>query len=200
MSFEGTWKWGDPKIGFREGRPYGRPCSGFGLLRGSPGGTIRCMPQAQLPIFPVGSTAITPELGFERRDKQVVYFNGHLPVFTHEVDDLASFRLFTSQLIANGTATQSQIAKTFGVSLTTVKRCCHRYRVGGAAAFFKPAPRRQGRRLTPEILVEVQGLLDQGLNVPEISRKIGLLASTVHKAIDDGRLKRIKKKIRPARR
>ena len=80
------------------------------------------MPQAQLPIFPSGSTAITPELAFERRDKQVVYFNGQLPVFLHEADDLGSFRMFTSQLIINGTATQGQIAKAFGVPLVTIKR------------------------------------------------------------------------------
>jgi len=41
--------------------------------------------------------------------------NGHLPVFTHGVEDLASFRLFTSQLIINGTATQGQINQAFGV-------------------------------------------------------------------------------------
>ena len=58
------------------------------------------MPQIQLPIFPVSSTAITSELAFEQRDGQVYYFNGHLPVFTHPVDDIASFRFFTSQLIA----------------------------------------------------------------------------------------------------
>lgn len=152
------------------------------------------MPQVQLPLFPVGSSVINPELGFERRDRQVVYLNGHLPVFTHEVDDLASFRFFTTQLIVNGTASQSQIAAAFGVPLTTIKRYCRQYRERGAPAFFKPAARRRGHRLTPERLIEVQRLLDEGLSVPEISRQTGLLASTLHKAIDDGRLKQIKKK------
>ncbi len=80
------------------------------------------MPQIQLPIFPFSSTAITSELAFEQRDGQVYYFNGHLPVFTHPVDDIASFRFFTSQLIANGSASQSQISKAFGVPLITVKQ------------------------------------------------------------------------------
>ncbi len=166
----------------------------FELADQGEGTKIECMPQVQLPIFPVGASAITPELGFERRDEQVVYLNGHLPVFTHEVDDLASFRFFTTQLIVNGTATQSQIAKAFGVSLTTIKRYCRQYRERGAGGFYKPSGRRQGHRLTPERLVEVQGLLDQGRRVPEISRQTGLLASTLHKAIDQGRLKQIKKK------
>jgi transposase len=152
------------------------------------------MPQVQLPVFPVGASAITPELGFERQGNRVVYFNGHLPVFTHEVDDLASFRFFTSQLIANGTASQSQIAQAFGVPLITVKRYCGLFREEGAAAFFRPRERRQGYRLTPERLAEVEGLLDQGLSVAEISKQTGLLATTLHKAIKQGRLKGVKKK------
>ena len=102
------------------------------------------MPQIQLPIFPVSSTAITSELAFEQRDGHVFYFNGHLPVFTHPVDDIASFRFFTSQLIANGSASQSQISKAFGVPLITVKRACKKLRLEGASAFFRPSPPRQG--------------------------------------------------------
>lgn len=157
------------------------------------------MPQVQLPLFPVGTTAITSELAFERRDGQVVYFNGQLPVFTHPVEDMASFRFFTTQLIVNGTATQGQIVKAFGVPLTTVKRCCQRYRKGGASAFFKPRARRQGHRLTPERLAQAQALLEEGQSVPEISAQLNILVSTLHKAIDAGRLKQFKKKRRLAR-
>src|SRR5690349_11782909 len=102
------------------------------------------MPQVQLPMFASGITAITPELGFEKREGRVIYFNGHLPVFSHTSEDLASFRLFTTQLIVNGTASQGDIVKAFGVPITTVKRCCKRYRQRGAAAFFNPPERRQG--------------------------------------------------------
>lgn len=152
------------------------------------------MPQLQLPVFPVGTSAINPELGFERRDDQVVYFNGHLPVYTHTTKDLASFRLFTTQLIVNGTASQGEIVKAFGVPLTTVKRCCRLYRERGPSAFFQPPARRRGYRLTPEKLAQAQALLDEGKTVPEISDQMGILASTLHKAMDDGRLKQFKKK------
>jgi transposase len=152
------------------------------------------MPQVQLPLFPVGTTTISAELAFERRDDQVVYFNGHLPVFTHPVEDLASFRFFTTQLIVNGTATQGQIVNAFGVPLTTVKRCCRQYRERGASAFFKPPARRQGHRLTAERLAQAQALLDEGQSVPMIGAQLNILVSTLHKAIDDGRLKQFKKK------
>lgn len=153
------------------------------------------MPQVQLPIFAAGTTRITPELAFEKRDGRVVYFNGHLPVFLHAQDDLGAFRLFTSQLIVNGTASQKQIVEAFGVPLVTVKRCVKRLREQGAGAFFRPAQRREGSKLTPERLTQAQSLLDGGRRVPEISRELGVLKSTLHKALDDGRLKpRVKKK------
>jgi len=152
------------------------------------------MPQVQLPIFPHGTTLITSELAFERREEQVVYLNGHLPVFTHRTDDLASFRLFTTQLLVNGTATSGQIVKAFGVPLRTVKRWVRRYRDRGAGAFFTPPAKRRGHRLTPERLAQGQALLEEGRSVPQISAELGVLATTLHKALDDGRLQPIKKK------
>ena len=71
------------------------------------------MPQVQLPIFPDGLTHITSEIAYEERDGTVFHFNGYLPVFRNERDELSSFRLFTSQLTVNGAASQSQIAKAF---------------------------------------------------------------------------------------
>jgi len=159
----------------------------------------RAMPQVQMPIFPEGTTHITAELAFQKRDGRVVYFNGHLPVFMHAAEDLGAFRLYTSQLIINGTASQRQIVEAFGVPLVTVKRCLKGLREKGAGAFFKAAQRKGGSKLTPERLAQAQGLLDQGQSVPAISQEIGVLKTTLHKAIDDGRLKQgIKKKSRVA--
>jgi len=160
------------------------------------------MPQVQLPLFPAGTTHLNDDLAFECHEGQVTYFNGHLPVFTHTIQDLASFRFFTTQLIVNGTASQGEIVQAFGVPLTTVKRCCRLYRERGASAFFKPPARRQGHRLTPEKLAQAQALLEEGKTIPAISAQLGILTSTLHKAIDAGRLKQFKKKTltRPANR
>ena len=153
------------------------------------------VPQIQLPVFPAGSKEINPDLAFECRDNQVTYFNGHLPVFRHAADDLATFRLFTTQLIVNGSASQSEIVEAFGVPLTTVKRYTKKYRQSGSKAFFAPPRRRSGSKLNPERLAQVQQLLDEGLEVPELSRRLGVLATTLHKAIRSGRLRVRKKKI-----
>lgn len=158
------------------------------------------MPQVQLPIFPEGVTHITSEIAFERREAKVYYFNGHLPVFIHECEDLAAFRLLSSQLVINGNATQSEIARAFGVPLVTVKRYVKLYREGGPKAFFAPAARRRGSKLTPERLVEAQGLLDEGLDVPEAARALDILPNTLHKAIRAGRLQQRAKKKTQGRR
>ena len=64
----------------------------------------------RLPIFPDGVTHITAEIAFQRDAGKVYYFSGHLPVFVHEERDLATFRMFTSQLAINGNVTQAQIS------------------------------------------------------------------------------------------
>jgi hypothetical protein len=144
----------------------------------------------QLPIFPDGLTHITAEIAFQRAAGKVYYFNRHLPVFVHEERDLATFRMFTSQLAVNGNVTQAQISRTFRVPLVTVKRYVGLYRKGGVLAFFVPPKRRAGHKLTAEVCQQAQMLLDKGLKVPEIGRRLGILANTLHKAIRDGRLMR----------
>ena len=61
------------------------------------------MPQRQLPIFPAGVTEINHSIAVQKQDGQVWYVHGHLPVFHHEEEDIGSFRMFTSQMIVNGT-------------------------------------------------------------------------------------------------
>src|SRR3984893_2422926 len=102
------------------------------------------MPQVQLPIFPAGVTQINSEVTITVSNVNVYYFNGHLPVFVHETNALATFRLFSTQLVINGNATQAEISRAFGVPLVTVKRYVKLYRESGAAAFFAPAKKRSG--------------------------------------------------------
>jgi len=148
------------------------------------------MPQIQLPIFPAGCTSITSDLAFECRDGQVFYFNGQLPVFSHAANDVASFRLFTTQLIVNGSASQAQVSRAFGVPLITVKRMCRKLREQGAKGFFAPPPPARGHKLTPELIIKAQALLNEGLSIPAVGAQLGVLPNTLHKAISYGRLQK----------
>lgn len=152
------------------------------------------MPQLQLPIFPQGLTPLTEDLAVQQQDGMVVYVHGMLPVFQHDQEDLKSFRMFTSQLIAAGTVRQRDIVRAFKVPLPTVKRYMKVHREQGAAGFFREPRRRSASVLTPEVRQRAQALLDEGRSVPEVSSAIGVAGNTLHKAIRAGRLHGFKKK------
>ena len=94
------------------------------------------MPQLQLPIFQEGTHLITVNIGYRREEAQVTYFHGMMPVFTHELDDTASFQMIVSQFYINGNAKQSEIVRAFGIKPLALKRWVSKYRQGGAKAFY----------------------------------------------------------------
>jgi transposase len=157
------------------------------------GGKLGAMPQLQLPIFPEDLTLLNEDLAFQRKDGQVVYFHGLMPVFQHEEKDLRSFRMFTSQLIATGTVRQKDVVRAFGVPLATVKRYMKVHREHGAAGFFRTPRRRSANVLTDDVRQRVQALLDEGKSVPEVSLAVGVAGNTLRKAIRAGRLHEFKK-------
>src|SRR6202521_2363071 len=99
------------------------------------------MPQLQLPIFPAGVTEINSRIAVQKDASAVWYIHGHLPVFQHAEEDVQSFRMFTSQMIATGTVKPKEIVQTFGVPMITVKRYVKVYREQGANGFYAVRPR-----------------------------------------------------------
>lgn len=152
------------------------------------------MPQLQLPIFPHGVTEITANLAFKREDEQVTYYHGTLPVFSHQKDDLATFRMITSQFIEAGHVTQAQIARAFGIALVTVKRSVKRYREAGVRGFYAERKTRGAAVLTAAVLSQVQQRLDNGITVKDIAAELNLKKDTLDKAVRAGRLHVLKKK------
>lgn len=147
------------------------------------------MPEPFLPLFPADVTEINRHLSFARRDGQIYYFNGPMPVFSHPEKDLASFRMFTSQLCHDGNCTQAQIARAFGVSTISLKRYVKKFRAQGIKGFYTTPARRGPVILTPEILQQVQSKLDAGQTVSWIAAEFKLKADTLNKAVRSGRLK-----------
>ena len=146
------------------------------------------MPQMHFPLFPAEVTLINSQLGFQKKDERVYYFNGQMPLFVHDADDLRSFRMFTSQLVVNGNAKQAEIVRAFGVSRISVNRYVKKFRDEGIAGFYKDRASRQAHVFTPEVLKEAQALLDQSQSVAKISESLDLKSDTLRKAIADGRL------------
>ena len=148
----------------------------------------------QLPMFPGGVTEINARIAVQQEAGVVWYIHGHLPVFQHEEQDVRSFRMFTSQMIAGGTVKPKEIVKAFGVPMVTVKRYMKLYREHGTKGFYEAKPRHSSASvLKGEVVEQAQRLLDEGRSVPEVAGELKVLGNTLHKAIRAGRLRGQKK-------
>ena len=101
-------------------------------------------------------------------------------MFSHDEDDLESFRFITSQLVVNGNVKQKEIVKAFGISAISVKRYVKRHMKCGSKGFFRQAKARSAHVLTADIKEKVQ-------TASEIGRKLNIKSSTIRKAIKRGR-------------
>ena len=147
------------------------------------------MPQLQLPVFYDGVNPITNDIGYEKQDGNIVYYCGTMPVFSHQEDDMDSFRTITSQLYVNGNATQTQISEALGIKKQALKRWVKRYRNEGPGTFYQPRnTRKKSPVLTLLVLGKAQALLDEGRSVSEVARELDIQYDTIRKAITAGRL------------
>ena len=92
--------------------------------------------QMQLPIFQDGVHLITRDLGYRREGGQITYFQGVMPVFAHDIKDVASFQMISSQFFVNGNVKQMDIVRAFGIKPLALKRWVKKYREGGPGAFY----------------------------------------------------------------
>ena len=148
------------------------------------------MPQGMLPIFPPGTTCINDILSFDLRDETVTYYNGLMPVFCHHKDDIQTFRLILAQFYINGNATQAELAKATGMPSITLKRAVKLYREEGSKGFFTEPKRGGPRVLTPDVVLEVEKLLEEGKSETSIAEQLNLKVDTLKKAIKRGVVKK----------
>lgn len=144
------------------------------------------------PLFPQDITEITTNLTVSKNEGQVMYYQNELPVFIHAENDMASFRMITSQFCVSGRVKQIQIARTFGIPQVSVKRAVKRYREYGPRGFYAVRKTRGASVLTEPVMIEVQLLLDAGLTVKKVAERMGLKRDTLLKAVRAGKLHVIK--------
>jgi hypothetical protein len=169
-----------------------RAATGMVVVSPAAGGWL--MPQLQLPMFTNGVTHITDQLAFKKNDGQVTYFNGHMPVFSHAENDLATFRMITSQFCVNGYVTQSDIIRTFGVTSISVKRAVKIYREKGPKGFYTPRVTRGAAVLVDVVVAQAEELLAEGESEAAVAEKLQVKRNTLQKAIRAGRIRRPVKK------
>ncbi|MCI0553717.1 MAG: hypothetical protein L0287_22445 [Anaerolineae bacterium] len=154
------------------------------------------MPQMMLPIFPDDVVYLNSNLAVRKESGQITYFNGMMPVFTHAEDDIESFQMITSQFCCSGIVKQVDVVRAFGVTDISVMRAVKRYREFGPAGFYAPRKTRGAAVLTDAVIAKAQEMLDEGKGLPEIAAALGLKRDTLGKAVRDGRLHQVKKKIK----
>src|SRR5437660_292333 len=138
----------------------------------------RCWRRRKVPTFPAGVTEINNSIAVQKEAGQVVYIHGHLPVFHHDEEDVGSFRMFTSQMIVNGTVKPKEIVKAFGVPRITVKRYVKVFRDHGAKGFYENKPRRSSASvLKGKVSERARMLLEEGRSVPEVASELKVLAN-----------------------
>ena len=147
------------------------------------------MPQTLLPIIPHGATEINEIISVVRENRQWTYFYGLMPVFQHLENDRRSFRMFTAQLCCQGTCTQAQIVRVFGVSKNSVLRSVKKCREEGIDGFYRPRKGGGPTVMTAEVTIRAQNLLDSGHSRMEVAEELGVKYDTLRKAINQGRLK-----------
>ncbi len=129
------------------------------------------MVQRQLPMFPEGSITITHDLAVQKREGQVTYFYGTLPIFTHDETDDASFQMITAQFYTNGYVKQMDIVRAFGAPIS-VKRAVKRYKEQGVQGFYAEKKIREAAVLTDEVLKRAQHLLKRRTRALRCGRSI----------------------------
>lgn len=157
----------------------------------------RHMPQLHLPMFPDGVTHITDQLAFMKKDGEVTYFNGHMPVFSHAENDVATFRMITSQFCVSGCARQSDIIRAFGVTSISVKRSVKTYRDKGPRGFYAPRVTRGPAVLVDAVVAQAEELLAGGASDAQVAEQLAVKRNTLQKAIRAGRVRGAVKKNRP---
>lgn len=93
--------------------------------------------QRLLPLFSTDVTRINNLVGFVKRKGTVYYFNYQMPIYHHNEDDIASFKVFICQLYLQGNATQSEIKHAFGITHKDMNRWLKKFKEEGPGVFYK---------------------------------------------------------------
>ncbi len=107
-----------------------------------------------------------------------------MPLAQYAVGDRMSEAHAMVSLIDVGWADQNDVARAFGYSVRTVRRCQQRFEGGGLAALGRPRGYPQGRaRLAASRRGWVQRLKAQGRSHYEIARRLGVSVQAVRKTV-----------------
>ena len=147
--------------------------------------------QLSLPIFPQDTKMISRCLGVYEQDGIIQYIANGLPIYSHGLEDLQSFRFITSNFINQGLCKSTEVARCFGISIDTVTRYLGKLRTQGETAFFSEEKRKgYCHKIRGKVSINIQKRLDKGESVNSIAKAEGLSEGSIRYAIVQGYLKK----------
>jgi hypothetical protein len=140
--------------------------------------------QVLIPGFPDGAQKVGKALSILERDGRVTYFVGGDNYFSHPISDEASRRFALATLMANNHVRAVDLE---GPPLCIPHRTLMNWKAQlasrGTESFFRAAPPRRPRVMSPALSAECGALLDQGHCPSEVARRVGINDSTLRKAL-----------------
>ena len=133
---------------------------------------------------PAGTHVINPRCMLLTRDGCRVVLVSGMPLAQYAIGDRMSEAHAMVSLIDMGWADQKEVARTFGYSARTVRRCQQRFEQGGLAALGWPRGYPQGRaRLGATRRDRIKHLKARGFSHYEIARQLGVSVRAVRKTL-----------------
>jgi transposase len=147
--------------------------------------------QILLPLFSSDTVLINNYLGVFAKDDTVYYLHSGMPIYTHEKEDLKSFRYITSQLIDAGRCKASQVARTFGIRENIIYQYLKIYRQHGAEGIFAEEKRGgKSHKITGSRLERIQKKLHAGKSNYAIAKEEKISEGSIRYALKVGHLKK----------
>jgi len=147
------------------------------------------MPQLLLPGFPDGASRIGTNVSVLKKEGHVTYFVCDDNYLSHKVEDKAGLQLAITTLIANRHVRASEVETSdLGIPHRTLMRWNRQYDERGPSSFYEPRAVRSGAVITRAKAIACGRLLDEGLRIAEVAWRCGIQASTLRKAIGNGRI------------
>ena len=145
----------------------------------------------QLPIFPVSTKLLSPTWGVFEKDDYVFYLHNGSPVYSHNKNDLQTFRFVTASLINNKSCSASDLEREFSVNIRNFQRYAKTLKDKGPDAFFNPQDERgKCHKMTPAIIIDAQKYLDLGYSQKRTAKEINVNEASIRYHIKKGNLKK----------
>jgi len=145
----------------------------------------------QMPIFPETTKLINSSVGFFKKDEFIYYLHNGSPIFCHHIDSKNNYRYIIANLVESKLCHPSEISKSMGINQRNVDRYAQKLREHGMESFFNQTDHRgECYKMTEQVLMQAQQLLDGGKSQLRTAKTLGVSESCIRYHLKNGNLKK----------